>query len=222
MFRHIIEKAIPLVTFLTAVSSLVPSVGQIVSGLRTSSLLLCISALFSVGMALAKFFSFKGMRGTNDKNEQLCYYRKIGIIILVSGVFFVVCSLYMFIGERLTQYPLTMAIAINSSTMAGAILNVCGLAFAGRSKNLLLKANSLIGLAASFICFVLTQTVFRANLYPGRDVLLENKFYGVFLGFCAALIGLYMIIGSYASKRKKPEESCRESIPKRFLEEVYE
>ena len=222
MFRHVIEKAIPLITFLAAISSLVPAVGQIVWGLRTSSLLLCISALFNVGMALAKFFSFKGMRGTNDKNKQLRYYRKIGIVILVSGVFFVVCSLYMFIGERLIQYPLAMAIAINSSTMVGAILNVCGLAFSARSKNLLLKANSLIDLAASFICFVLTQTVFRANLYPGRDLLLENKFYGIFLGLCAALIGLYMIIGSYVSKRKKPEESCRESIPKLFLEEVYE
>lgn len=74
----------------------------------------------------------------------------------MSGVFFAACSLWMFIEEKLIQYSLFMAIFVTTSTVAEIALNIRGLVSAGRSKSLFLQANSLIGLASSFICLVVT------------------------------------------------------------------
>lgn len=73
MFQRI-EKAIPMITLLTVGTTVVFAIGQIIWGISTSSLLLCICSLFNIGMALAKIYSFKGMRGIIGKKEQLCYY----------------------------------------------------------------------------------------------------------------------------------------------------
>lgn len=193
------EKAKNLTLHFTKISigaNALLAVGKLVLAILSFSIFMCINAFYSIGIALAKYFSHQGLDGEKNQKERQDYYRIIGIIILVASLIFAVYSIRMFIGGKSSVYPEIIGISIATFTFAEITLNIRGLLSARRSNNLMLQANKMISLASSLICLVLTQTALMSFAHTGDESVAyaANGLSGIIFGSLAALIGLFMII----------------------------
>jgi divalent metal cation (Fe/Co/Zn/Cd) transporter len=165
--------------------------GKLAIGIYTASLFLCISALYNVGIALCKLVAVRGYRAETGLKS----YQKVGIILTVSGIVFIVYCLRLFFHGSNVIYPMEVALAIAAITFSEIGAAIYGIVIARHYKAHAISAMKLTSLSSALISMALTQTAIL-SFTEKIDVSYYNGLSGVICGGVAALIGVYMIVRS--------------------------
>ncbi|MEG1524213.1 MAG: hypothetical protein RRZ24_02290 [Clostridia bacterium] len=184
-------KRMGLFTRLSVCKDIVLAVGKFVVGIFTQSIFLFINSFFSVGMGLARFLCLKSIH--QSRKVQCSCYRTVGVLVLISGLVYMLYSVRLFIVGSTTRYPMKIAIAIAVFTFTEIILNIKGSNTARKSKAPIPEAIRLTNLASNLTCLVLTQIAIISFFYTG-DASHINGLTGIVFGGGAASIGVYMML----------------------------
>lgn len=185
----------------SVLSNTVAAIIKIYVGIISFSFFFCISALYSLIIAYAKYNALAGI-STKDEKEQNKHYFSIGLTILTSGIIYIIYSTRMFTGVTIfPQLSIEIAITIAAYTFLGLILNIRSYIISRKIKNLISQAIRLTNLSSSFICLVLTQISIMSVAYQG-DASLANGLSGIVFGSLVILIGIFMITKSTLIYRK--------------------
>lgn len=170
--------------------------GKVLIGIFTLSLFPCIYAGYNLSIALAKHRVLAGLRQGEAYRAQAEDGAKIGALLLVSSLCFLLYSLRVFITPPTTQFPMEAALAIAAFTFAELILNLRGVC-AKRYRNApLLWVVKWLNLASSLMGLVLTQRAILSFAGPGINASQANGLAGMFFAGLAALIGGCIILHS--------------------------
>jgi len=169
--------------------------GKLGLGIFSLSFFTCVSAFYTFGMVVAKYFALAGILKAKNKQEQYRYYFLSGIILLVASLLFIAYSIRLFLRPEISVYDMYTALAIATFTFAELGINIRGVFVERHNHTPLFHAIKMINLASSLICLVLTQTAIlsfsdtQTDLHPTA-----NGAIGVIMGICATAIGIIMII----------------------------
>lgn len=174
-------------------------IGKAVIGILFLSVFMLMNAFYSLGMGGARFLVLR--MHSQNKEEQLRGYRRIGIVILVASVCFALYSLRMFVAGTSMKYSMEVALVIACYTFVEFALNIRDSIRLGRSNDPASEALKLIDLASTLICFVLTQAAIM-SFSSKDDPSFANGLSGITFGALSALVGVYMIVRSCFLKKK--------------------
>jgi len=169
--------------------------GKLVTGILSLSLFTCVSAFYTFGMVIAKYFALEGIVKAKTKQEQYRCYFLSGIILVVASILFVAYSLRLFLHPATSTYSMYAALCIATFTFAELGINIRGVIVERHNHTPLFHAIKMINLASSLICLVLTQTAIlsfsdtQVDLHPAANGLI-----GVVMGLGATAIGIIMIV----------------------------
>lgn len=181
---------------LNGISALV----KMILGIYTFSLFPILSACYSLGIMIAKYFAITEHKRTKEasigeeveKRHYHCY-QLIGVVILISSLLFVIYSFRLFIiQEHFVKYSTIGAIAIATVTFFEIGAAIRGVFLARKKEDQLMESIRLTNLATALISLVLTQTAIMSFAHGG-DYTLYIGCSGVLFGGIAAIIGSYMI-----------------------------
>jgi alcohol dehydrogenase class IV/divalent metal cation (Fe/Co/Zn/Cd) transporter len=198
--------------------------GKLALGAYSMSLFLCVSALYNVGVACARRIALKGYRSNQAEYRT---YRKIGVVMAVSGAVFIVYCLRLFLHGSNVRYSLIESLIIATITFAEIGSSVYGIAVTGNGYSPVLVALKLTSLASALISLALTQTAILSFTADG-DMSFYNGLSGMVFGGGAALIGVCMalyassiISGRYIPKTVAEAEKQR-THPRAALYRAYQ
>ena len=169
--------------------------GKLGLGIYSQSFFSCVSAFYTFGMVIARYFALKGIVKANSLREQYRYYFLSGIILVISNLIFIVYSIRLFFYPITDTYHMYAALSIAAFTFTELILNIRGAIVERKSRAPLFHAIKMINLASALICLVLTQSAIlsfadtKIDLHPTA-----NGFTGILMGSTAALLGIIMIL----------------------------
>lgn len=176
------------------------AVAKVILGVYTLSLFPILSACYSLGIMIAKYFAITEHKRTKESSiseeiERRHYrcYQLIGVVVLVSSLLFVIYSLRLFIiQEPLVKYSTIGAITIAAVTFFEIGAAIRGVFLARKKEDRLMESIRLTNLATALISLVLTQTAIMSFAHGG-DYTIYIGCSGVLFGGIAAIIGGYMI-----------------------------
>lgn len=167
------------------------AIGKLLFAIMTLSLFLGINAFYTATIGYGKYQSALGLSRSNEKSEK-SYYRKIGLLILIASIVYLVYALRMFFSDSNSHYDKIPAIAIAAITFFEIGLNIGGIVKANKKKDLMLQAAKLLNLSSALIGLVLTQTAIlsftETENHSGANLLSA-----LFFGLINILIGIWMI-----------------------------
>lgn len=189
------------------------ALAKIFLGVYTLSLFPILSACYSLGIMIAKYFAITEHKRTTkdsisseeiEKRHYRCY-QLIGVVILVSSLLFIIYSLRLFIiQEPLVKYSTIGAITIAAVTFFEIGVAIRGVFLARKKEDRLMESIRLTNLATALISLVLTQTAIMSFAHGG-DYTIYIGCSGVLFGGIAAIIGGYMIVkGRVRMNSEKP------------------
>ena len=169
--------------------------GKLALGIFSLSFFTCVSAFYTFGMVVAKYFALAGILKAKNKQEQYRYYFLSGIILVVASLLFIAYSVRLFLRPEISVYDMYTALAIATFTFAELGINIRGVLVERHNHTPLFHAIKMINLASSLICLVLTQTAIlsfsdtQTDLHPTA-----NGMIGIVMGIGATVIGIVMIV----------------------------
>lgn len=158
-----------------------------------ASFFMFANALYSAGLGVARFIAVK--MHTQDRETQIKSYSKVGVVIFLASVSYVVYSVRWFWKSEMPTYDMIVGIAIACYTFFEFGLNIREAWRQRKSHALEAKALRAIGLSSTLLCFVLTQTALMSFANEG-DSSLANALAGVVFGGSASLVGVYVMVRS--------------------------
>ena len=179
--------------------------GKVIIGIFTSSFFMIINAFYSVGITSAKCLTLKtdlDIKNIKESNiydkRMLAYnnYKTIGIIILVSSIFYTTYSVKNFFWPSNTEYSLIAGLVIAIVTFVELTISIIGIVLAKKRENVVYETMKLINLVSSFIALVLTQTALLSFSHTG-DTSVYNGISGLIFGSLSIIVGVYMIVHSH-------------------------
>jgi hypothetical protein len=177
-------------TKLSAFLNAILAIGKIGLGAYSLALFVCVNGLYNVGIALAKHTAVQG----DSEHEQRKHYLRIGVIILVASLVYMVYCVDMVIGERGSfSYDLITALAIATFTFTEIGVAVYGMLKSQEIKNLRLQATKRINLVTALISLVLTQSALL-GMSGTENAVKYCGWAGLVFGGVSAIIGISMII----------------------------
>lgn len=188
--RHMIDKfkEDQLLFKVSLYNGAIMGIMKILLGIISGSISLFISSFYNIGISLAKKTTFR----KNVKHTYENFYL-VGIIILVSSIFYIFYSYHVFYFGSNSKYHMYIAILIATITFTDITLALIGTIKAKKKKDLQTETVKLINLATSLISLSLTQTAILSFTVQ-EDMSKYNGIGGMIFGICAGLIGIYMII----------------------------
>lgn len=179
--------------------------GKLAMAITSFSIFLGMNAFYTAVIGYGKHQSVIGM---NDKKErgELWYYRRIGLLILVSSILYIIYTLRLFITDENISYDNISAISIASVTFLEIGISIYGIISARRKRSILMKALKLLNLSSSFIGLVLTQTAIL-SFTSSQDHTVANAISGLMFGSITMLIGVWMMV----QKNPVPKEDLSDS-----------
>jgi hypothetical protein len=169
------------------------AVGKLAIGIYSMSLFLCVSALYNVGLAYARRVALKGY---GKKQAEYQIYRKVGVVLTISGVIFVIYCLRLFLHVSEARFSMYESLAIAAITFSEIGAAVYGVVVTGKGYSPILASIKLTSLASSLVSLVLTQSAILSFTAEG-NMAFYNGLSGMIFGGSAALIGVFMTL--YAS-----------------------
>lgn len=188
---------------LSAYWSYALAVGKLIFAIMTSSLFLGINAFYTGIIAYGKGQSVLGL-GENYEKCQKWHYRRIGFIILIASVIYLIYSLGLFFSNQNSKYDKTMAMAIAVITFFEIGLNLTGIIKANKNNDLMLQAAKLLNLSSALIGLVLTQTAIL-SFSSSQNHSMANMISSALFSSVAILIGISMMY------KKFPHEKVTEN-----------
>jgi len=185
----------------SAVINTAIALGKVGLGIYALSPFLCVNGLYNIGVGVAKTTAVKGYQkpdpsdeSRRDVNEEYRRYHRIGIVLaLTSVVYLIYCISMLTGGNSHIQYGTVLAITIAAVTFTEIGLAVRGIVTTRRNREPVMEAISLTNLATSLISLVLTQTALM-SLSQNEDIAFACGLTGVIFGSLSVGIGLYMMI----------------------------
>ncbi|MGN1030440.1 MAG: hypothetical protein ACI4PQ_02445 [Butyricicoccaceae bacterium] len=153
----------------------------------------CVNGFYTLSMVLARYCALLGVIRAEEPRAQYRYYRWSGRILVLASLLYLVYSGWSYFHPRYTEYHLYIALAIATITFTEIGLNLRGVLIHRKNRSLLIHAMKTIHLAASLISLVLTQSALLAISGEGTHNPSMNALLGLLTGFCAALLGVYML-----------------------------
>lgn len=169
--------------------------GKLLMGILSLSFFTSVSAFYTFGMVVAKYFALSGMLKAKNRKEQYHYYFLSGIILIIASIMYIAYSVRQFIHPTTNIYHMYIALAIAAFTFIELSINIRGVIVERHNRTPLIHAIKMINLASSLICLVLTQTAIlsfadtQVDFHPKA-----NGFIGILMGCCATLLGVIMIL----------------------------
>ena len=145
-------------------------------------------------MIVAKMFALAGIR--RGREEQLKYYFIASMVMVLSGIIYIMYSFHLFNSPITNTYHMYVALAIATVTFIEIGLNIRGIIRSRHNHTLLVYAIRMINLSASLIALVLTQTAILTFMYENVDPLMisdANGRLGILMGTVSVFLGIYMV-----------------------------
>lgn len=192
-----------LYTKISIFSNVIIAFGKLVIGIFTFSIFLCINALYNLGMAMLKFVAIQGYKHSTEPanhtasqgykhHEYTCYFRAGMTLTLTSLIYIIYCT-SMFIYGNTVNYSESIAIIIATITFTEIGVAAYGLLRLRKHHFPAMTATRLGSLSSSLISLVLTQTALL-SLSGMKNYSVYNGVTGIIIGFCTALIGIFMTL----------------------------
>ncbi|HWQ74132.1 MAG TPA: hypothetical protein VN441_02340 [Syntrophomonas sp.] len=179
----------------SGIANIMVGLGKLVMGILSLSFFTCVSAFYTFGMVVAKYFALSGILKARNRGEQYRYYTLSGIILTVASLLYIAYSVRLFLHPTIAVYHMYVALAIASFTFAELAINLRGVIRERRNHTPLFHAIKMINLASSLICLVLTQTAILSFTNPQMEISASaNGLIGIFMGACATMLGIVMIV----------------------------
>ncbi|MBP1042940.1 hypothetical protein I6N95_18150 [Vagococcus sp. BWB3-3] len=184
--------------------------GKLVLGLLSLSLITCVSAFYTFGMASGKYMILRG--SLKPLETQFRYYRYSGIILIITSLLYSAYSLHLLIDPVTTTYDMNVALIIATFTFIEIGLGIRGVIVELKNHSLLIHGLKMINLASALVSLVLTQTAIlsfsdsQTSLHPTA-----NGLFGVLMGFCSAFLGCLMLIRIHRLEKK---QATKKQAPK--------
>jgi hypothetical protein len=187
--REHLERRSVRMAKLTRLTNAAIALIKIAIGILTLSPLICVSGLYSVGIAAAKHFAVKGVRD----GERYRAYRRVGIAITVASALYILYALSLTLrGSANLRYDIVVSLAIATMTFAELAIAVRGIIGARRVKNLAVEAMKRTSLVCSLISLVLTQSALL-SLSGVENAARYCGYTGLIFGAACAVIGAQMV-----------------------------
>ena len=169
--------------------------GKLALGIYTMSFFVCVSAMYTFGMVVAKYFALAGIIKSKTIAEQYRYYFLSGTILIVASLAFIGYSVRVFFHPVTTVYHMYVALLIASFTFFEITVNIRGVIVERHNHTPLFHALRTTNLASSLICLVLTQAAIlsfadtQSEIHPTA-----NGIIGVAMGCLALMLGINMVL----------------------------
>lgn len=167
--------------------------GKSLLALLTMSFFMLANALYSVGMGIGRHIAYK--MPAQSREKQVASYRRVGVIISLSSVCYVLYSVRLLFGESTSSYPMVAALIIAMYTFAEFGVNIREAIRLRKSHALEARALRALSFASTLLCFVLTQTAIMSFASEGNNNR-ANALAGIIFGGLATLVGVYVIVNS--------------------------
>ena len=129
---------------------------KIALSIISSSFFMFANALFSSGIAVARYEALK-MNG-QERGIQLKTAFKVSSVIIFSGLCYVCYSIRLFFGGSPGAYGMVMALAIACYTFVDFTIQIAAIIRLRHDGSLEAEALRVVSLCSILVCFVLTQT----------------------------------------------------------------
>lgn len=157
----------------------------------SASFFMFANALFTCGIGLARYVALK-MQG-KETAEQLRLYRRVSVILSISGLCYVGYSVRLFFGGSAGQYSEVMALAIAAYTFVEFGIQIHDLIKLRKQHDLEAKALRLVSLCGILVSFVLTQTAIMSFSEPGEHNF-SDGLAGVVFGGLVVIVGVISLL----------------------------
>ena len=180
--------------------------GKLVLGIYTMSFFVCVSAMYTFGMVVAKYFALAGIIKSKSTKEQYRYYFLSGAILIVASIAFIGYSVRVLFHPVTTVYHMYVALVIASFTFFEITVNIRGVIIERNNHTPLFHALRTTNLASSLICLVLTQAAIlsfadtQSEIHPTA-----NGIIGIAMGCLALMLGINMVLRIKRIQRKKSQ-----------------
>jgi len=182
-------------TGMSCFSNIFLGIGKLILGIYSLSFFICVSALYTFGMVIAKCFVLAGILKSKNLNDQYKYYFYSGLLLIGASVAFIGYSIRLFLYPTTSVYHMYVALVIAAFTFFEIAINLRGVIIERNNQTPLFHAVKTINLASSLICLVLTQTAILSFADSQTHMhSAANGLTGVIMGFVAAMLGFNMII----------------------------
>ena len=102
-------------TGFSGTANLLVGLGKLLLGIYSLSFFTCVSAFYTFGMVIAKYFALSGILRAKSVKEQYRYYFLSGIILVTASLLYIAYSIRLFTHPITSVYHMYVAIAIESS-----------------------------------------------------------------------------------------------------------
>lgn len=184
-----------IIITISYIKSIIWGILKIILSFPFHSVMMFISAFYSIGIGIAK-------RNT-IKKKQYEEYIFVGTIIVLSSLVYIIYSIYGFLYGMRTNYNLYVSIGIATISFSDITLAIIGVVKTRKSGDIQSKILKLLNLATSFTSMSLTQTALL-SVRMKEDNSTANGLFGMLMGGFAFVVGIYIIM--YLKKSKIQEE----------------
>ena len=200
----------------SSIGSFALALGKIILACMSFSIFLGINGIYTAIVAYGKHLSLIGMRTTDAKKDARHYYKRIGVLILVASIIYLIYTARLLQNHTVTHYSNYMGITIAAVTFFEMGMSIAGIYRARKQKDLMKKAIKMLNLCSALIGLVLTQTALlsftAADSATGAGVSAQdltqaatlsfshlnqsgaNAMSGFLFGSITGLIGLWMMV----------------------------
>ncbi len=174
---------------------------KIVMSIISSSFFMFANALFSSGIAVARYEALKMWE--LERGMQLKKAVNVSAVIIFSGLCYVCYSVRLFFSGSPGEYGMVMALAIACYTFVDFTIQIVEIIRLRHDGSLEAEALRVVSLCSILVCFVLTQTAIMSFSADG-DHHISDGIGGVVFGSLVTGVGaIYLVINHLRSAREK-------------------
>lgn len=177
------RKVLSIIKQYTYIGNLLLFFLKILLSILTKSFAFIISALYNLGIGIAKKNTYKDSRNNY----------KIGLYVVLASIAFIIYSIWIIIFHKSTNYNMYIGLAIATITFVDIGYSIYGIIKNSEDNNNQNKVLMLINLATALISLELTQTALLSFTTDNMDLSLYNGIIGIIVGLIATFIGLHII-----------------------------
>ncbi len=177
------------------------AIGKVLVSLITFSFFFIISALYSVGVGVAKIIYFKGLKKTNNNiTIERQYYLRMGFVLMITSIIYITYMIRLYFYPSNFNYGEILAIAIAFISFLELGFSIRGLLKSNRNNDLLLSGLKSVNLASSLTSIVLTQVALLSFTMTNTNPSNYNALAGIVFGSVCILISIVMFFNYLLKK----------------------
>lgn len=177
------RKVLSIIKKYTYIGNLLLFFLKILLSILTKSFAFIISALYNLGIGIAKKNTYK-----DNRNNY-----KIGLYVVLASIAFIIYSIWIIIFHKSTNYNMYIGLAIATITFVDIGYSIYGIIKNSKDNNNQNKVLMLVNLATALISLELTQSALLSFTQVGVDNSLYNGLIGIVVGVSSLIIGIIIL-----------------------------